>query len=478
MSGSFSEQLTYTNNIDLSPRETRESDFVVTLTPRVQVSYDAARASLNGWIAVPVNLAVRTGSDNNTVAPQANLNGNVEVVKDLFFVDAAANVSQTYYDPFGPQPPDFVNATANRYTSQSYRISPYLQGQSGSALRYSLRNDNIWTNLGGAPQGATNAYSNILTGVIDRDPTPVGWGADLRRAEYDFADQERSQRMQLARLRGAYRSSLWQVTLSGGYESNKFTLTESEEVIYGIAFSWRPSNRTHLDAAWEHRFFGESYRVKFQHRGPRYVFDVGAYRDVSTYPEQVTQLAAGSFLPGVLNEILQSRIVDPAERAQFIANYIRDRGLPDVLASPISIYSQRIYLVENASAGFGVIGARNNLFFTAYHVKTQPITASGEALPGDPSSVNNSTQIGGAAAWTYALTPTASLSVSGHVGRTDANPPFEGRSDFWTLRLGITRPISAKTTTFAGARYQKFDSDIHTSYTEAAVFVGASHSFE
>jgi uncharacterized protein (PEP-CTERM system associated) len=478
VSGSVAGQLSYTNNVDLQRGAAREGDFVLSIAPRMQVSYEAARAALNGWVSVPIHVYAQT-SENNSVSPQANLVGHLEMVKDFFFVEASANVSQTYFNPFGPQPPGLINATDNRYTTASYRVSPYIKGTSGGSIRYSLRDDNVWTSLGGAPVGANNVYSNSLVGTIERDPAPLGWGVDLNRAEHDFNDQRRTQVLELVRARGIYRySAAWQFAVSGGYERNRFPLSDTESAIYGVGIVWRPTERTKLDAAWEHRFFGGSYRVEFQHRGPRSSWSLRASRDITTYPEQIAQLPAGSSVSSLLNDILLSRISDPAQRAEFIANYIRDRGLPDVIADPISLYTQQIYLLERATAAFGIQGARNNIFFTAYYGKSEPITGAGVAIPPILGGQNNNTQMGGGAVWTHSLTPTSSLSLSGNISRTDANPPFSGRTDNMSLRFSITRPISPKTTTFAGARYSKFESDFQNNYNEAAVFVGASHSFE
>ena len=55
-------------------------------------------------------------TENNSFAPQVNLTGSSRRSRSSLFIDAQANVSQTFSSPFGAQPGNIVNATANRYT--------------------------------------------------------------------------------------------------------------------------------------------------------------------------------------------------------------------------------------------------------------------------------------------------------------------------------------------------------------------------
>jgi uncharacterized protein (PEP-CTERM system associated) len=474
----LSGELTYTNNVDLLPSDQREGDFVLLLTPGVSIEHESPRSVLRGSIALPTALYARTGSDNNEVSPLVNLYGRGEVIENFFFVEAQAYVQQTYLNPFGAQPDNLVNVTDNRYTSASYRVTPFIEGDIGGTVHYILRDDNLWTNLDNSPIGDRRVYTNHLTGSIDRVPAPFGWGADIDRAVHSFPEQERNQTLELARLRAVWRpDAQWQGYVSGGYERNKFPLTESDGAIYGLGFAWRPTDRTSLDVGWEHRFFGGSYRFLFDHRTPRTAWTVRASRNITSYPEQIANVPAGSFLPFVLNAILTSRIPDPAERVRFIQTYITDRGLPLVLTEPLAIYSQQIYLQELASASVGLLGVRNTIVFSIYRSKSEAIAGSGATLPPVLGGVNNTTQVGGSAVWSYQLTPTATLTVTGSLNTTEANEPFSAKSDERSIRIALTRPISPNTTAFAGARYQALDSDVANSYREAAVFAGFQHLF-
>src|SRR5687768_16155478 len=101
---SVSGELMWTNNVSLNAGDERESDFVFTLTPRVGVDHVTDRTLLRGIFSIPVSLYARTGDANNQALPEIDLFGKVEIVDRFFFVDAAVNVHQQFFNPFGSQP--------------------------------------------------------------------------------------------------------------------------------------------------------------------------------------------------------------------------------------------------------------------------------------------------------------------------------------------------------------------------------------
>ena len=116
---------TFTNNVSLSSTD-RQSDWVNQLTPAVQFTERGAHSQLTGRIALPVLLYART-SENNDVAPQANIVGKFEAIERFLFIDASALVSQEFISPLGTRSISLANATNNRYTQQTYVISPYIE---------------------------------------------------------------------------------------------------------------------------------------------------------------------------------------------------------------------------------------------------------------------------------------------------------------------------------------------------------------
>lgn len=470
---------TLTNNVNLASGSLRQGDLVTELVPQVRVFEKGARSTFSGFLAAPTLLYVHT-SQHDTVYPNVELLGNVEAVEQFFFIDAAVSVSQQFLSPFGAQPADLTNVTNNRYTSEVYRVTPYIKGTSPGDIKYELRNNNLWTNNSGTAVSTNNAYYNQWLGNITSPVAPYGWEVDYERDSVKFQGQSPLV-TQVGRLRLPYQiDPELQISGTAGYEDNHYFLTDYRGAVYGAGLRWNPNPRAKLVANWEHRFFGASYLFTFQDRGPLSVVDVRAERNITSYPQQFLSLPATTSVPSLLNSIFSSSIPDPVEREAFVENLIQTRGLPSSLASPLNLYNEQISLVEDARGTVGLLGARNSILFTGFYVRYQPINAAGAPLPPPLLTIagNNSTQKGVAITWTHNLAPQAILELTGTRLRTTLNiAPFGATTQSYvTLRVSDT--LSINTTVFAGARYQRADSDLTAGYTEAAVFVGFNHVFK
>jgi len=472
---------TFTSNANFDRGiTTPKADIVTTISPGFLLNYRSARANFGGSVTLPVFIYARTGGDNNRVLPQANLGGVIEAWERFFYIDGSINISQQYFTPFGSRPASPVNATGNEYMSQSYRVSPYIKGEFPGGVRYELRDNNIWTLLSQgstATPGINNSYTNQIIGTLDSDPRPLGWGADYLRSSVAFSGQDTFV-TELARLRGVYRvDPQLELTSSIGYENNDYAFVQYKGSIYGVGFKWRPTDRTILDARWEHRFFGSSYNVVFDHRTALTVWNVRVSRDATSYPEEVASLAAGTSVVALIDSLFALRVPDPVLRAQLVAQFIQQRGLPTFVNSALNLYTQQINLVTSAQGSVGLLGVRNTLFFNAYYHKNEAITAAGNVAPDPASGLTNNTQSGGSVVWTHNLSPLLILTSTLDYSHTVALPPQSVRTDQGALTVVLSRPISPLTSIHAGARYQSLRSDVRTDYTEAAVFVGFDHRF-
>lgn len=474
-------ELDFTDNVKLAPSGAQRSDFVLQLTPTLTIQEKSAHTTLAGTISAPALLYARTGAANNDVHPEVSLVGNAELVQKLFYVDASAQVSQQYFSPFGARPASLINATNNRYTAQSYRISPYFKGEGANDLHYELRDSNTWTDASGTPSATNRSYMNEIVGNVTRDPRPLGWSFDYNRTETRFSDQE-PLRSQLERG-----SALWkpdpqlELSASGGYEDNHYPLFHRSGVIYGGGFKWHPTSRSKVEANWEHRFFGSSYHVVLDERTPLSVWSLRASRDVTTYPQQLANLAAGVDVGTLLDGLFASRVPDAAQRQAFVDQLIRDRGLPSVLSSPLTLFNEQVTLQQSLQATVGLLGARNSIFLTAYRTRNEPV--AGTAPTAVVSAIdllalqNDNTQTGTNIVWTYKLTPLYTLATSGDWVRTVPLRDSSLRSNQTVFRVVLSASLSPLTTVYTGARHQRLTSDVQASYRESAVFVGIRHIF-
>jgi uncharacterized protein (PEP-CTERM system associated) len=465
---------TVTNNVNLDPNSSRRGDFVTTITPGLRFSELGAHTSLTGSISLPVLLYARTGSDNNDIVPQVNVLGNAELLPRLFYLEGSAYVSQQYLTPFGARPSSLTTRTDNQYTSQVYRLTPYIKGEASGDLNYELRDINTWTK--GDATSVNNTFSNEVLGTLRRDPRPFGWGADYDRVDTKFGGQQ-SFVTELGRLRGSYLADQQlELTASIGYEHNDFLIVNHDNSIYGVGMRWRPTERTTLDASWEHRFFGASYNVVFNHRTALSTWNAYASRNITSYPQQFGALGSGVDVAAALNQIFAARITDPAQRQTIVNQFINDRGLPSVLSGPINVFTEQITLQESMGGAVTLSGARNTASFSAYRQRNEPITGAGTSLPDPFNVLDNNTQYGGNAVWSTALTPRVALTTSIEALRTVANAQ-PGTTKQLTIRTMLTTPLSDLTSFYAGLRYQVLHSTLMDEYDEVAAFVGIVHIF-
>ena len=472
---------TWTDNVNLAPSSRKESDWINQITPTLQFAWASAHTRAAGRIGLPVLLYARQ-SESNEIRPEVAVTATWEAIERFFFVDASINISQQFLSPFGATPNNLGNITNNRYTAQNYTISPYIRGTTGDGLEYELRDTNTWSNasqIEAQGVGATG-YSNEIRGFVGRSARPTGWSLEYDRTEVKFTNQD-SEVTEIARARALYGPDpTLQFSLIGGYENNHFAFTEDKGPVYGGGISWHPSERTQLDATVEHRFFGAGYNVAFNHRWPLSAFTIRASRDTNSYPQQLANLPAGANVSQLLNAIFTSRIPNATERQGVVDDIIRNRALPTTLSTPVVLFTEQITLLEQFSATYGILGARNGIFFTAYRSKDEPIANNRDDFI--PQSVlqdvnRNNTQVGASVAWTHQLTPTMTIGTDLNWSRTTSNEELAVKTRDFTVNGLLSASLTALTTAYGGIRYQDQSPNTGEGYKEFAVFIGLTHRF-
>jgi len=409
-------------------------------------------------------------------------------------VEARAYVTQTYISPFGAQPVDLVNTTQNRYTQQTYSVSPYIKGVLGTSnVTYQVRDDSYWsiaTNFGDSNTPVPTTYANQFNASMNSPTKPLGWTLEYIRSYYDnglsgVTAGGTTFTTQVARILLPYQVDP-QVEIAPrlGYEDNEFPLSSSRGVVYGIGGQWNPSDRTHLSGFWEHRFFGASYSVQLTHRLPNASIDASFVRGITSYPQQALLIPAGGLVSQFLDSAFATRIPDPAERAQAVAQFLAQTGFPSTLTTPVSVYAPTITLQQGATVSLILVGVRNSISFTVFNLKSVAISGTGSVLPPAFQFAQNYTQTGGGAAYSHRLTGFTNFTASANYNRA-TNNDTEGvlsnaRTDNVYVAFALTTQLGPKTTCSAGVNYTRTEfpdslSAGNTSSTNA--YVGISHTF-
>ena len=372
MTPSFRFESTLTDNVDLSPNDARKSDWVNQFTPELRFAWQGARSHFAGNVSLPILLYART-SENNYVAPTVDIAGNAELIEKFLFIDASANVSQQYPDTFR------CGAQQSRERDQQQVYGAVLYAESVRARligQQSRLRDSRQQHLVGwqwRRQHERRCIRQFLHQPYHAAATPLGWSLSYDRTALQFQNQP-SERLQIARANALYRADpALELSATVGYENNELQFTTERGVTYGVGGTWHPTDRTNVDAKWEHRFFGASYNVLFDHRTPLSVWSLRASRDITNYPQQLAALPGGADVAGFLNSLLLSKVPDPTQRQSLVDQIIHARGLPATLTAPVTLLTRQVTLVEQATATFGILGARNSILFNVYHSRQEPV---------------------------------------------------------------------------------------------------------
>ena len=183
-------------------------------------------------------------------------------------------------------------------------------------------------------------------------------------------------------------------------------------------------------------------------------------------------------MPGLLNDLLLSKVPDAAQRQQLVDQIIRERGLPTLLQGPVILSSEQITLVETQTASFGILGARNSILFTVFRSRNQPVGGSDLAEVTDVlTSVTDSTQVGTGIVWTHQLASDMMWATNLTVARAKSNQEPRETTDQYLLSSTVSRSLSTFTSIFGGARFQDSRAEIAQGYREFAVFFGLTYKF-
>ena len=491
---------TYTSNVNYSIKNLAEGDWVTSITGAMQVSGEGARLKLYGSIGGTASFYAGQ-SQNNSFAPSVNLSGTLEAIEKFAYVDAQASVSQTFLSPFGAQPADLVNATQNRYTQQTYAVSPYIKGVFGSSkISYQLRNDNYWTvatSFGNSSANVPNTYSNALNGSMSSPVNPWGWSLEYSRFYYDNGVASGGNVGNLGEVgQGSYTTQQIrlllpyqidpQLQIGGriGYEGNRFPVQDSTGTIYGFSLQWNPTPRTNVGGFVEHRFFGTSYSVQATHRLPNAALSANAARGINSYPQLALAIPAGAAVPQFVNAAFATRIPDPAERAQAVDQFLARSGLPPTLASPVNFYATSLTLQDTANVSLVLIGTRNSLGFSVFYVKSDAISATGNVLPPALQFGQNNTQTGVGVNYSYRLGSQTNLGASASYSKTTVNtstgPLADTRTNNANASVNLSTQFGPKTTGSTGVSYSWSDASGSINAGNIStlnVFASINHTF-
>ncbi|MGI4935357.1 MAG: TIGR03016 family PEP-CTERM system-associated outer membrane protein [Janthinobacterium lividum] len=357
---------TYSDNANNATRGNEQSDFITDISPGVQITGTGRRLRLNADYSMH-NLLYANGTQGSSIVNQLNANGFAELVDDLVFLDASASVSRQSISAFGPQS-DNLYSNTNATNVRTVSLSPFTRYRFGNQATSEVRFAHTATSTGQA--GLSNSQTDSLSATLDSGTAfnTVGWGVHANKSNTHYTEtQSQQSQNEGANLRYRLNNQL-SLTATGGYESYSYAVTDGEKPegkYWSTGFIWAPTERTHVDASFGRRYYGNSYALNASNRS-RYVTTTLVYsEDITTSQEQFAQQTSTSTAT-LFDTLFQASVPDATLRSQAVAAFIRNNGLPESFASSVNSLTNRIFLQKRAQLSTAFTASKTTVVASAY----------------------------------------------------------------------------------------------------------------
>lgn len=474
--------VTFTNNAAFTTRDQAQSDTIISVNPRLNVSSRGGRAAIEGTFGVEA-IAYANNSQDSIVRPRGSLSLRSQLVERLMYVDASVTADRISADPFAARP---ESATAfNDYTQMRYRFTPYIERELTPSLSLLARTDHVVTRRVGTPTGAAStevardSHEQEQTLRLEQRPQPFGWTGELTRQETRLRYTDAPILTQTAARVIATYAATPQLILGArvGRENNEYSLIDRSDSIVGVSLNWQPNERGAVNASLEKRFFGVGGDLEWRQRSPFLGFSIRANRMPVAQSGSHLFGAAGDNLVTLLDGVLTTRYPDPGQRSAAVNDLVRQLNLPGTLTGPAELYTSYAQLQENVSATALFFGRLTTASATIFGRKrTRLVDIEDVLAPASLSSDNM--QYGLEIDVSRRLSPVLTADGGFRYTRIEGLGIRDGQaSRDAAIRLGVTRIVSTSTRVSAGLRYQTVSSSVTSPANEIAVVGALLHRF-
>ncbi len=464
----FSATQTYTDSRRTSGFSGGE--FITQLSPGLRLSSRSGR--IQGSLSYSLNAAYYS-EHPETRSLQNSLSAafSAEAVEKWAYVDARASVTQQALSAFGQQTvANTAQANANRTEVATVSVSPYVRGSLAGLANYEVRLNAGATNARDSiASDSTNASASVTLSSA-RPGAVFGWALIGSRQRVDFRAGRATDTDRVNAALTATPAHDLQLSLNGGKEStNVGGFRRQNYDNWGWGARWTPTERTNVALQSDHRYFGNSHSLVFEHRMPRSVWRFSDSRNATSGsdPNGVGQPIT---LYQLLFDVYASKYPDPVLREQFVLEALRFFGLnPNAIISG-GLLTSAVTLQRRQDLSFALLGLRDTLNLQAFTSESRLLDNPNNTPDDGPVRL-----LGGTGTLSHRLTPTASISLTGSRQKTLGTRTRRG-NDLKSLALSWSGQLSRHASTSLGARYTVFNSDIDA-YRETSVTASISLQF-
>lgn len=476
---------TATDNVFLAPQGRERSDLVLRTAPSIGLSRDGARLKFTGRYS-PVFLGYVNGTAADAVINTLNASGSFEAIENFAFIDARAQISQSFLSPLGAQPAEigsgFGNPNVNRTEVRTVGLSPYLRGRLPGGGNYQLRDDYTYTTLG---QGA---FADTVINRISAFATDAPGSLVVMSGDFAYSDANIGgtgvTTSQIGRVRATVSPDPeLSMSANAGYEHSDFGSRVFSGAVYGAGVDWRPSPRTNASLTVDQRYFGTSYSLSGTHRTRMAAFTLRAFRSEQVFQQRGSQLESVD-TRALLDSSLTGSITNAADRAREVERLMQVTGLPSSVLVANSFVTSRVTRVQGFEQSVVVNGIFNTILLSLFLRETTPLSDRlSTGLPDPFLTAGQIRQTGGSASVSHRLSENTSVLVgldlvktrSGGAGSGGTSAAGETRQT--TFRTTLTHTLTPATSASLGLRLMNIHSSVINDLRERAVLLTLTHTF-
>ena len=463
---------TYTDNVNLAPRGSEKSDFVINVSPGVSVTKEGARVKANVNYSLQ-NLIYLNDSSRNTSNHRLGAAANAELVKQFFFLDANASVSQQNISLLGPVGLDNTSTTGNLATVSTYSLSPYLQHRFGMFASTELRytHDAVSNSTGSVADSTSDSVDMKLnSGTSFND---LSWGLNYHKQKVNYTQTTDTEFESYSGTLGYLLTRKFRIFGTTGEEKNNFQTSGSraDGSFWNAGFSWAPTSRTSISASTGHRFFGKTYSLSVDHRTRRTSWNAAYSESLSSTRTIQAQSLGTVYLYLCTDGTSTVSLVSSPARAQSDCQQKLRNPIVTVLLvgagnlSSLSLLNEN-FINKNFTASMSLQTGKSTVTVAGFNTRRE-LQVSG----------TRDKQYGGVASWSWHIAPYTTSTLSTGWSR-NIIPASNREDDLWNIGLGFSHQLRPKLSSTLSFRHQARNSNqAAADFKENSITAGLNMTF-
>jgi len=459
----------YSDNVNLAATGLEQSNWITEFTPRLSVRRAGARLKANADYSLQ-GLLYADGTNSSKVRHNLNALANAELVKEWFYLDAGARMSQELLSlNNGIGLGDSVGI-GNTTSVGGYTLSPYLKHRLGSAATVEARVslNGVFIGNGGLSDTTTTRYK--LSAVSGNDFLPLSWGANYNRSDTrnSGATNPGNSGSEQASVNARYSlSKKFGLLANASMEKNDFTGVSTSNIVrdyssYGLGMFYTPSRyfsmdalynqsdngdflsgsvtlnptlRTSISATSSKRAYGRSYGLNLTHRTRQSNWSLRYQDDLTTSQQQ--------FLNPLGNLVYYDCPTGPEP---YVSNV--EPSSPACLLKAVALFNpvlvNQTYLSKTLSGTVSYTLRRNTWMLNLFDTRREFQNLGG----------GNDTTRGLQASWSLRPAAHTTFTLTGGMSKVESSTGNR-QDDLWNLGLVTTHQFQPKVSGSVEARHQE-----------------------